>query len=86
MSRSISRFIGAFAELAALARGIYTESFPRQVSFIPWASCKSRLRYCERIHNRSANCPVCEALMIGRSMNLRKLDSLRYTFCDPDFF
>jgi len=24
--------------------------------------------------------------MIGRSMNLRKLDRLRYAFCDPDFF
>jgi len=29
--------------------------------------------------------PVCAALMISRSMNLRKLDSLRYAFCDPDF-
>jgi len=24
--------------------------------------------------------------MIGRSMNRRKLDSLRYAFCDLDFF
>jgi hypothetical protein len=30
--------------------------------------------------------PLCAALTIGRSMNLGKLDSLRYAFCDPDFF
>jgi hypothetical protein len=51
-----------------------------------WAPCKSPLGESERIENRSANCPVCAALMIGRSMNLRKLDGLRYAFWDPDFF
>jgi hypothetical protein len=25
-------------------------------------------------------------LIIGRLIYLRKLDSLRYAFCDPDFF
>jgi len=40
----------------------------------------------QEIWDRSANCPVCAASIISRSMKLRKLDSLRYAFCDLDFF
>jgi len=41
-----------------------------------WASCNSPLGWSERIDNRSASCLVYAALMIDRSMNHRKLDSL----------